>query len=145
MLKKFPQIDEWLSQTEKTLILEEPIRFYGRYDGVLPPGPPFFNSGFMGLPPNYDFGQAIVNSWEQNGSLTNLSQADEQGLLTYTLNQRPSLRIKPDQMIEVLHRDFKTVVTGNEFAIHFTQANRIPNHHCWSKYKELMAQATLMV
>ena len=34
LLKKFPQIDEWLSQSSKTLILEEPIRFYGKYDSL---------------------------------------------------------------------------------------------------------------
>ena len=81
LLKKFPQIDEWLSQTSKTLILEEPIRFYGKYDSLLPADGPFLNSGFMGMPPGYDFGAEISKSWKQYGSYENLSQADEQGLL----------------------------------------------------------------
>jgi len=138
LLKKFPQIDEWLAQTSKTLILEEPIRFYGRYDSLLPPEAPFLNSGFMGMPPGFDFGSEIVKIWKQYGSYENLSQADEQGLLVHTLNQRPSIRIRPDQMVEVLHRDMKTVITGQHQAYHFTQSNRIPNHYAWGKYKEIM-------
>lgn len=140
LLKKFPQIDEWLSQTKKALILEEPIRFYGRYDSLMPVEGPFLNSGFMGLPPDYDFRGQIFKTWQENGSYTNLSQADEQGLLTYTLNQIPSIRIKPNQMIEVLHRDMKTEITGREEGIHFTQANRINNHYAWGKYKEIMTK-----
>lgn len=137
VLKKFPQIDEWLSQTSKTLILEEPIRFYGRYDHLLPQEAPFLNSGFMGLPPGYDFSSEILKSWKDNGSIENISQADEQGLLVYTLNKRPSIRIKPDQMIEVLHRDMNTKITCQHHAYHFTQANRMPNHYAWGKYKEI--------
>lgn len=138
MLKKFPEIDEWLSTTDKTLILEEPIRFYGRYDYLFPPREPFLNSGFMGLPPNYDFGAAIHENWSKYGKYMNLSQADEQGLLVYTLNQLPSIRISKEQMIEVLHRDYKTKLTGMEYAYHFTQANRIPNHHAWNAYQEMV-------
>jgi len=141
LLKKFPQIDEWLAQTTKTLILEEPIRFYGRYDSLFPEEGPFLNSGFMGLPPGFDFGSEIVKQWTENGKHENISQADEQGMLVHTLNQRKSIRIRPDQMVEVLHRDMKTVITGREEAIHFTQSNRIPNHYAWGKYKEIMANS----
>lgn len=136
VLNKFPQIDEWLSCPDKALILEEPIRFYGRYDHLFPENGPFLNSGFMGFPPDYDYGAAILENWKNNGEFMNLSQSDEQGLLTYTLNQIPSVRIHADQMVEVLHRDFETKLTGKEFGIHFTQANRIPNHHQWKRYRE---------
>lgn len=136
LLKKFPQIDEFLSQNDKALILEEPIRFYGRYDCLFPANEACLNSGFMGFPPNYDFGGKLNENWRKYGSYTNLSQADEQGLLTYTLNQLPSIRIKNTQMIEVLHSDYATKLTGKEEAIHFTQANRIPNHRHWGRYKE---------
>ena len=138
MLKKFHQIDEWLN-ANKTLVLEEPIRFYGRYDHLFPSGEgPYLNSGFIGLPPMYDFGAEIKKSWEENGSYEGLSQADEQGLLTYTLNKQPNIRVKPTQMVEVLHRDFSKKISGKEEAIHFTQANRIDNHHSWRRYREIM-------
>ncbi len=144
LLKKFPQIDEWLQTTDKALILEEPIRFYGRYDILFGPETPYLNSGFMGFPPSYDFGEAISKNWNSYGQLTNITQADEQGLLTYTLNQLPSIRVKKEQMVEVLNRDFKTQITGREEGIHFTQSNRAPAHHPWKKYQELMASKSLM-
>jgi len=138
LLKAFPQIEEWLKQKEKSLILEEPIMFYGKYAPLFDKDGPHLNSGFMGFPPGYNFGSAIFDSWVKNGRHMNLSQADEQGLLTYTLNQIPSIRIKKEQMVEVLHRDVQTQITGNEQGIHFTQSNKIPNHNSWGRYKELM-------
>lgn len=144
LLKKFPQIDEWLSQSDKTLVLEEPIRFYGRYDCLFGPDGPFLNSGFMGFPPGYDFGKCIAENWGRYGRYTNLSQADEQGILTFTLNEQPNIRIHHTQMIEILHRDFKTQITGREYGLHFTQANRIPNHPAWKKYKETVGGKALL-
>jgi hypothetical protein len=143
VLKKFPQIDEFLASTDKAVILEEPIRFYGRYNHLMPEAP-FLNSGFMGLPPGYDFGAAIRQSWEEHGRFTKISQADEQGLLMYTLSKQPSLRVKPHQMKEVLARDMAVKITGDEQAIHFTQANRIPSHVSWKNYKRLVGQRAVL-
>ena len=144
LLQKFHQIDEFLSQKDKALCLEEPIRFYGRYDCLCGVEPPYLNSGFMGFPPGYDFGSAIFETWVKHGRYMNLSQADEQGLLTYTLSQHPHIRIHTDQMKEVLHRDFRTEVTGREEGLHFTQSNRIPNHHAWKKYQEVIYQNSII-
>ena len=85
-----------------------------------------------------------MKNWKENGNHENLSQADEQGLLTYTLNQRQSVRIKKEQVIELLHRDMSTPITGQDYAYHFTQANRIPNHHAWGKYKKLMTESLVI-
>lgn len=142
LLKKFPQIDEWLAQTEKTLCLEEPIRFYGRYDCLFGPDPPYLNSGFMGLPPGFDYGSEIFKIWVKHGKYMNLSQSDEQGLLTYTLSRQPNIRVGSEQMVEVLHRDYKTKLTGRESGIHFTQSNRIPHHHPWGEYQKIISSAT---
>lgn len=144
VLRKFSQLDEWLSQKSKTLILEEPIRFYGKYDPLFSQEGPFLNSGLMGLPPGYDFGLEILKNWTHHGSYENLSQADEQGLLTYTLNQMPNMRIRNNQVIEVLHRDMNTPITGQHDAYHFTQANRIPNHYAWGKYKQMMNDSIMI-
>lgn len=132
ILKKFKQIDEFL-ESEKTLILEEPIRFYGRYDCLFDDKVINLNSGFMGMPPGYDFGEEIYKNWEKHGKYMNLSQSDEQGLLTYTLSQQPNIRIKKEQMVEVLHRDYSAKITGREESIHFVQSNRIQNHVFWKK------------
>ena len=144
LLKKFPQIDEFLACDNKNLILEEPIRFYGRYDCLFGPDPPYLNSGFMGFYPGYDFGSAIFNTWVTHGRYENLSQSDEQALLTYSTSQEPNIRVHAAQMKEVLHRDFKTEITGREEGIHFTQSNRIPNHHSWAKYQEIVKATSVI-
>jgi hypothetical protein len=143
LLKLLPQIDEFLANKDKALILEEPIRFYGRYDNLFPLSPqgPFLNSGLMGFPPGYDFGAEIRKNWMANGSYMNLSQADEQGLLVYTLNQIPSIRIDKTQIIELLARDYSYKVTGREYGIHFTQSNKIPHHRSWLNYMEMLAKS----
>lgn len=143
LLKKPPQIDEFL-KANKALILEEPIRFYGRYDCLFGPDA-FLNSGLMGFPPDFDYGAMIMSMWEKHGRYMNLTQADEQGLLTYSLNQMPNIRIRKEQIVEVLHRDFKTKITGREDGIHFTQANRIPNHFQWGKYRETVSVISTII
>lgn len=137
LLKKFRQIDEFLASSDKALILEEPIRFYGRYDCLFASGEANMNSGFMGLPPGFDFGAEIQKNWSKFGQYSNLTQADEQGLLTYSLSQIPNIRVRKEQMIELLHRDYRAKITGDEEGIHFTQANRAPNHFAWGKYQEM--------
>lgn len=144
LLKKFPQIDEFLASKDKALILEEPIRFYGRYDCLFGGDGPFLNSGFMGFPPAYDFASAIRENWVKHGKYSNLSQADEQGLLVYTLNQIPSVKIRKEQMVEVLHSDRKVKISGHEEGIHFTQSNRIPNHVSWRQYKDVIANKAII-
>jgi hypothetical protein len=144
LLRRFAQLDEFLSAQDKALILEEPIRFYGRYDCLFNPDMACLNSGLMGFPPGFDFGAEIFKNWERYGRYQNLTQADEQGLLTFSLNQIPSIRIRKEQMVEVLHRDYQTKLTGREEGIHFTQANRIPNHHQWNKYKDLVNQNAII-
>lgn len=144
LLKALPQIDQWLARTDTVLLLEEPIRFYGRYDCLFGPNPPYFNSGLMGYPPGYDFGAAIFANWEKHGRYMNISQSDEQGLLTYSLSRQSSIRIHPNQIVEVLRSDYKTELTGRETGIHFTQANRCPNHHSWKKYQELIKNSTMI-
>ena len=136
LLKKIDVIEEWLSYEDHTLVLEEPVKFYGRFEPFLPPDPPFFNSGLMGLPPGLDFGSAIRRRWEEAGKPTFLSCADEQGMLVSVLIDFPALRIDKQIVKEVLHDDLSTGITGKEYAIHFTQANRSYRHEFWEKYKK---------
>ena len=144
MRTPFPQIEEFLSSTDKALILEEPIRFYGRYDHLFPEGPegPFLNSGFMGFPPGFDFAARINEKWIEQGSHINLSQADEQGLLMYALSSIPSVRVNKEQMVEFLGRDYNKTLSGDELAIHFTQANRMPNHRGWIRYTKMKSDGS---
>ncbi len=136
ILKQIPAIEEFLSQNDKVLMLEEPILFYGRYAKFLKSKPPYFNSGLMGLPPGYDFGKEIKRIWEWHGKLQNLTQADEQGLLGLVMQQKPSIGIKKEIVVEILGRDFSAKINGDEYAIHFVQSNRMPNHRGWKSYGE---------
>jgi hypothetical protein len=138
ILQKIKPIEEFLNQTDKVLILEEPIRFYGRYDHLFPDKEPYLNSGLMGFYPGFDFGKSIRTAWEQNGKFNNISQADEQGLLMYALSRSPSVRIDKKEIVEILARDFQQKPTGKEGGIHFTQANRLPNHRAWGVYQKLV-------
>lgn len=139
MMKKLPQIDEFLSSSERCLVLEEPIRFYGIYDKLFGEKE-FLNSGIMGLPPGYDFGRDIAKTWESQGKHMSHSHADEQGLLMFTLKKhgmtvKPNIRIPKTVVLELLAQDNR--LKGTEHAIHFTQANRSPNHQAWIKYLEI--------
>lgn len=137
ILRNIPAIDKFLEADDKVLILEEPIRFYGRYDKFFGEGPPYLNSGLMGFYPGYDFGKCVREKWEEKTPHYNISQADEQGLLMLTLKDQPSIRVSKDHVKEVLGKDYSVKLTGFEHAIHFTQANRLNNHHCWLQYKKM--------
>jgi len=147
ILKRIPAIEEFLDCDDKVLILEEPIRFYGRYADHFDKQPPHLNSGIMGFCPGYDFGKEIRAKWElikQFNEETqeyvpyfNLSQADEQGLLMLTLQDQPNIRIEKSYVKEFLAQCRVTKVTGSEYALHFTQGNRLPVHLGWNQYKKI--------
>lgn len=141
-LKPLPQIEEFLD-SDKTLILEEPIRFYGKesgapYDKLFDLGDNL-NSGLMGCPPGYNFADEILSLWEECGRWRKHSQADEQGLLMATLKSHPNIRIKSHYVREILAKNpNKYRIDGTEHALHFVQANRSNNHQLWLSYKEIL-------
>ncbi len=143
ILKQLPQIEQFLSSIKRTLILEEPIRYYGRYANLIS-FDDRMNSGIIGLPPNYDFGKEIRKSWEENSKHTRITQEDEQGLLTYTLQKQPNIRIPKEDVRELLADDSPRTIT-NENGIHFCQANRTDEHKTWQKYKEQIMNSIQMV
>jgi hypothetical protein len=133
ILRNLPIIEEFLADN-KTLILEEPIRYYGRYAKLIPLEDRV-NSGLMGYPPGYDFDHKIREVWEDNGRLTHISQEDEQGLLMAVLLEYPNLRVSKNEVCEVMAGD-PPRITGDEHGIHFVQSNRCTFHRSWLKYKQ---------
>ncbi len=133
-MKKLPIIDTFL-KANKTLILEEPIRYYGRFDYLVPKGQKI-NSGLMGLPPGFDFGERIKTAWQKHGKVKKISQADEQGLLMYVLQAYPNLRISKEEVRQFGAFDPLRML-GNEDSYHFVQANRTTNHKAWSRYNQI--------
>ena len=150
MLKAIPMIEEFLDD-DKVMILEEPICFYGYYERFHDRNPPYLNSGLMGFPPGYDYAAALRQKWEKHTEwsdeekkkvpLFNISQADEQGLLMLALKDHDNIRVPVEYMTEVLGKDYNKKITGSEYAIHFTQANRMPRHHCWLQYQQIISGA----
>ena len=110
-----PKIDDFLSSS-KNLCLEDPVVFQGRYGKLFERGEAY-NSGLIGLPPQYDFGKEVFDFWskhkvesssfwtgwdwesQQQGkkqrsffsakkqNIFNLNHNDEQGLLTKVLTK----------------------------------------------------------
>jgi hypothetical protein len=138
------QIEEFLVSS-RPMLLRENIRWLGIYDNLFAPNE-IFNSGFVGLPPGFDYQSKLRKAWKDNGSLCKLTYADEQGLITYVLKQENPIIINPEDIIELhqlgLAADFngslcysKYNFTEKNKAAHFVQGNRNFPHHSWCKYK----------
>lgn len=138
LLRKPPQVDQFLS-SGVTLILEEPVRYYGRFEAVMPLDERL-NSGLMGFPPGFDFAARIRSAWEENGRVRGVTQADEQGLLMFVMRSHPSVRIPKEEVRELLAGDPPRVV-GDECGCHFVQANRTTNHRSWLRYQEVLKES----
>jgi hypothetical protein len=134
LLKKLPQIEEFL-HSHKTLILEEPVRYYGRFAALIPLED-HINSGLMGFPPGYDFGAKIRQTWESNGRHRRITQEDEQGLLMAVIQSHPNIRIKKEEIRELLAGD-PPRIAGDEYGCHFVQGNRTSLHRSWIRYKQI--------
>lgn len=140
IMRKSPQIDLFLS-SRKTLILEEPIRFYGRYDHLIP-FEDRINSGLMGCPPGFDFGARIRDAWRSAGRHTRITQGDEQGLLMAVLRDHPNIRLPKDDIREFQCGDLPTMLEDPRISgYHFVQANRTSMHRAWLKYRQIFRGA----
>lgn len=67
---------------DKTLLCEDEIYSLGKYTKFV--GKPY-NSGLYGLPPGFNFKDALLDSWNNTGSMSPLLSRDEQGLISTTL------------------------------------------------------------
>jgi hypothetical protein len=144
MCRSMPQIDEFLL-SDRPLLLKEYFRFLGAYD-VLFEKDEKYNSGFVGLPPNFNYADKIRQVWNKNGSLCKLSYGDEQGLITYTLKRENPILIETDDIVQFLQYGIAYRVSGalcyhahkfsdRDVGLHFTEANRKFPHLAWCQYK----------
>lgn len=138
--KKLNKIDEFLSSNQ-VLILEDLIKYYGIYDSYFKNNE-HFNSGVMGLPPNYDFSKKILETYLKREKPKNFQNGDEQGLLMLTLyNEKNPIFIRKNEIVE-LHshkclfcpQKYYQFNSG-ESGMHFVEANRINKHIHWDKFK----------
>jgi hypothetical protein len=142
--KAITQVEEFLSDS-RPMLLKEHSRWFGRYDKLLPDGE-CFNSGFVGLPPGFDYQLKLHEAWKKNGSLGSHSYDDEQGLITYVLRQENPILVEMNDIIEVHQMGISYCFNGSNCyskyhfdettkAAHFVQANRNFPHKPWCKYK----------
>lgn len=128
LVKKFPKIDQFI-KSGRPLLLKDPIRFYGGLNHIHPSGENW-NSGFITLPPNFDFKQEIIKEWQFIGRPNYIGYAEEQALLTRIIKKLNPILIEMDEIVElnkdgIPNRPGSTYsVTGKEYGFHFVESNR---------------------
>ena len=99
-VKKNNQLIEFFNN-QKTIICEDFIRYYGKYDSNIQKSL-ICNAGLFGIPPNFNLENQLIKTWKNNNSYDFINSADEQGLTILTLSQSNFILIKNNKFI-VLH------------------------------------------
>jgi len=103
--KRIPLVDFFLQQKDLFIISEAYQRSYGFYTDVVKKGF-VVNTGFFGVPPNYDFANDLNNSlkyWEPSSDnveedLVKNGYFDEQGLVAFIFQNKKTKIINLDQI-----------------------------------------------
>jgi len=154
VLNDFPELESFFSSS-KTLVCANNARFYGRYEHLFKHGE-CFNAGFTGLPPGFDYSQAIFEVWDQNERLKELTYPDEQAISLAALRSCDHIVVPQGVELELFTggrlvepwpnlRWEPYTFNGNENILHFVQANRYAKdqHQGWSAYyKEIRPTKT---
>ena len=162
---KLPEIEEFLGVSDKCLILQDNVQFYGNFANYVESEVPL-NTGLIGLPPHYYFADDIsdmyyqVQSDNSHHDFSCLSQADEQGMIAAIISKKDHIVIKNDVVVELLGRTSEqryagrggsgttkkhltsyrrfceSIFSPRRKGYHFCQANRIETHFAWELYKK---------
>jgi len=151
LIKRCEKIDLFLKTKDRPFILEDPDPYYGAYN-FHPYKKVFFNSGFYGLHPNFDFDSEIKYIWSRVGAYE-MNYDDEQGLITSVLsNQKKFYLITKKEMPILLSEYVSTkclmpMIHGIEpysfdlwhnfksaVGFHFAGANRRKVHRFWQSF-----------
>lgn len=85
-LKRPKAIENFLCKNDKNFIIEDSNKYLGLYDNLFENEKQGYNSGIIGLHPNYDFEKDLTkNASHLNDCLDDNDYGNEQGLLMYTL------------------------------------------------------------
>ena len=122
--KHYPLIDEFL-QNSFCFMTEGLLRRFGKYDDRVPVWYKL-NSGFWGLPPNFDLDQLI----QIEGGIEASKWFDEQGLIALLLSRSREFRMVPRTDISICDDTFEP---GN-FGTHFVGLNK-GNLKAWRRYE----------
>ena len=85
-LKRPKAIEEFLCKNNKNSIIKDSNKYLGLYENLFENEKQGYNSGIIGLHPNYDFEKDLTkNAFRLNDCLNDNDYGNEQGLLMYTL------------------------------------------------------------
>jgi hypothetical protein len=165
LTEALPEIDEFLASSDKCLILQDNVKFYGLFSNYVE-SEVALNTGLIGLPPNYYFADDIgemfyqVQSQNSGHDFDCLSQADEQGMIAAVISKKDHIVISNAVIVELLsktseqrysgrggdgttkkhltsYRRFcESIFSPHRKGYHFCQANRTDAHFAWELYKK---------
>lgn len=127
LFERLPEIDIFLQNSNKFLVLAAKYRNYGQFDHLV--GDLKINSGLYGLPPKYDLeskiSQMSIDKW--------LIRGDDQGILAANL-QYEDLIVVDMQSLLPLDDKHENLINGIKGA-HFIHANTADEHIAWRLYE----------
>jgi hypothetical protein len=160
-LKKPKIIDQFLIEN-KNLIIEDCIPYSGDY---FKKGEQTYNSGVIGLCPNYNFHDEIIKYWDTDKNEKTFDYDEEQGFLTYILlksnpligktenfcgifseqilsNSLQNHKLKNKNKFLTHNKKMLNEVFQNAEVVHFLTANR-NQHNAWNYFKNFLLKKTL--
>ena len=128
LYKPLPMIDEFLGKSDMFFISEAIRRSYGSFDRLVKHCYNL-NTGLMGLPPGYDFGQEINRSIKER-RLAWSNHLEEQGLVSHLLCKK-NLGVVTLSQVYVCHEELP--YNKGTHGIHFVGLNRGFKKY-WKRY-----------
>jgi hypothetical protein len=133
VFEKLIELDQFINN-DATLLLAGKKRYYGQYDNIVPSNF-YINSGFYGMPPNFDFEKKIKKihkgNWIQNRKK---ELFDDQGIIAGSLLSYPQKIIISNDVIFNYNTFLKDNMPSHIKGIHFINANTIGKHIGWNEF-----------
>ena len=151
-LKYFEKIDVFL-KSNKVLLTKDCLKYQGNYKNLFEENE-YYNAGFFGLPPNYDFQKELKKTWFENNCLSTFDNGDEQGLTTATLKKQDKIIIDSEENLmifpegKVKSNFYNSNTNKNNFILedfnifdkkhyffHFVTINKTTKNKYWDIFK----------
>tara|TARA_Y100000034_G_C6902941_1_gene418082 strand:+ start:3173 stop:3901 length:729 start_codon:yes stop_codon:yes gene_type:complete len=127
---RLPQIDSFLKSDNKILVTQGCKRAYGPFGHMIPKRVKL-NTGFMALPPGYDFAAKLRRTIKKARLRRWSGHHDSQGILVAALiKEKPEIIPISDIAISPLGR----LIRG-KCGIHFIKLNGTDKHKGWTQYR----------
>ncbi len=125
---RIKELDKFLTEINSTFATTGLKRNFGRYDSNVPENLKL-NSGFFGLPPNFDLSQKIKEIQKNDHKRFWSNRYDEQGLVAFIITEFPKYYMIPLETISISLHKFVPASKGSHFA-GINQGHAIP----WNEY-----------